>query len=84
MNWNLDNLTPEQERSVQHYGYVGAFYKVFLPRRLSPAPASPARGQDWPSLLTSILHLRFVLLLLLPQFLFHGSPFFLRILAPAG
>src|SRR5208283_2629391 len=55
-----------------------------LPRRLSPAPASPARGQDWPSLLTSILHLRFVLLLLLPQFLFHGSPFFLRILAPGG
>jgi hypothetical protein len=25
-----------------------------------------------------------VLLLPLPQFLFHGSPFFLRILAPAG
>ena len=55
-----------------------------LPRRLSPAPARPALGQDGPSLLTSILTLLFVLLLLLPQFLFHGSPFFPRILALVG
>lgn len=55
-----------------------------LPRRLSPAPASPARGQGWPSLLTPVLPLLSVLLLLLSQFLFHGSPFFPRILAPVG
>jgi hypothetical protein len=41
-------------------------------------------GQGCPSLLTPVSLLRFVLLLLLPQILFHGSPFFPRILALVG
>jgi hypothetical protein len=56
-----------------------------LARCLSPALASPALGQGWQSLLTPVLSvlllLALLLLLLRPQFLFHGSPCFLRILA---
>jgi len=38
MNWKVDNLTPEQERAIGHYGYVGAFWSVLLPRLLATAP----------------------------------------------
>jgi hypothetical protein len=35
MDWKLDNLTDEQERAVDHYGYVGAFWSVLMPRLLA-------------------------------------------------
>jgi hypothetical protein len=38
MNWGLINLTPEQELAIYRYGYVGAFYKVLMPRLLSMEP----------------------------------------------
>jgi|HubBroStandDraft_2_1064218.scaffolds.fasta_scaffold1614871_1 hypothetical protein len=38
MNWTLDKLTPEQESAVDRYGYVGAFWKVFIPRLLTTGP----------------------------------------------
>jgi hypothetical protein len=37
MNWKLDNLTLEQERAIDHYGYVGAFWSILLPRLLVTA-----------------------------------------------
>lgn len=38
MNWQLDNLTLEQERTIDRYGYVGAFWSILLPRLLTTAP----------------------------------------------
>jgi len=38
MNWELNNLTPEQELAIYRYGYVGAFYKVLIPRLLAMEP----------------------------------------------
>jgi hypothetical protein len=38
MNWTLYNLTPEQARAIDRYGYVGAFWEVFMPRLLATEP----------------------------------------------
>ena len=38
MNWNLDNLTPEQEKAISRRGYVGAFWRVLRPRLLAAEP----------------------------------------------
>ncbi len=38
MNWELDNLTPEQERAIRQFDYVGAFHSVFLKRLLAAEP----------------------------------------------
>jgi hypothetical protein len=38
MNWTFYNLTPEQARAIDRYGYVGAFWEVFMPRLLATEP----------------------------------------------
>jgi len=38
MDWTLDNLTWKQQCHVHKYGYVGAFYSVFMPRLLAAPP----------------------------------------------
>jgi hypothetical protein len=38
MNWELDNLTPEQELAIRDYGYVGVFHRVLLPRLMAMEP----------------------------------------------
>jgi hypothetical protein len=38
MNWNLDNLAPEQEKAISRRGYIGAFWRVLMPRLLATEP----------------------------------------------
>ena len=38
MNWKLANLTEVQQRAITHYGYVGAFWSVLLPRLIAAEP----------------------------------------------
>jgi hypothetical protein len=42
MNWKFDDLTPREERAIDAYGYVGAFWSVIV-RRL--AKEDPPRTQ---------------------------------------
>jgi hypothetical protein len=38
MNWDLNDLTPKQERAIRESGYVGLFLSVFVPRLIAEEP----------------------------------------------
>ncbi len=61
--WRLDDLTPEQERAIREFGYVGAFCSVFLPRlkameppKTEAAPPSPNTDAQPPNTYIPLAH----------------------------